>query len=417
MLAQWFCLPETQSLERCHELDWLRVLVFGLLIFYHIGMLYVAHWDFHVKSEQVSVALESIMLGVNRWRMPLLWFISGIAMRIVLNKVSPMRFITQRSRRLLLPLLVGVLVIVPPQLYFEMQYRGDLSGMDYWTFYTLFFDLDNPLFANYQSGILPHMDVNHLWFLRELWTFSLLLVLVTPVLRWLNVTVWLEMAFERRYLLTLIGLSTTTLLIIFFGDNRYIHGFYFLFLGYVVGRQTAFWQKTQQYRRRALWLAVMSYVAVVIVYNTIWLNETLREKLPTSVRVLMLSFVVALTWSSLLAIFGYAKRYLTQRNKVLDYLSEAVLPFYVMHQTVIIAVFANLQPLDLASALEAIIIAVATLAICVTSYEVIRRLSVLRWLFGLPLQLSNTKTSRFLATLFRLLSVLVLLPLALKILI
>ncbi len=416
MLAQWFCLPETHSLERRHDLDWLRVLVFGLLIFYHIGMLYVAHWDFHVKSEHVSVALESLMIGVNRWRMPLLWFVSGVAMRLVLNKISPVRFITQRSTRLLLPLLVGVLVIVPPQLYFEMQYRGDLSGIDYWTFYRLFFDLDNPLFAKYQPGILPHMDVNHLWFLRELWKFSLLVLVMTPLLRWLNAAVWLEKAFVRHYPLTLTALAITTLLIMFFGDDRVVHGFYFLLLGYVIGNQTAFWQKTQDYRRRLLLLAVLSYVVVVIVYNTIWLNDAVREQLSPLVHVLLLGFVVALTWGSLLAIFGYAKRYLIQRNKALDYLSEAVLPFYVIHQTAIIVVFANLQSWHLSPIVEALVISVVTVVICFVSYEMIRRVTVLRWLFGLSLQQQNKKTSTFTTMAMRLVNVVVLLPLALKIL-
>ncbi|MGH8050651.1 MAG: acyltransferase family protein, partial [Arenimonas sp.] len=113
-------------LDRRYDLDWLRILAFGLLIFYHIGMLYVANWGFHYKSQYLSQPLEGLMLLVNPWRMSLLWIISGISIRFVLQKVSAYRFVTTRSLRLLLPLLFGILVVVPPQLFVEMTGKGDL---------------------------------------------------------------------------------------------------------------------------------------------------------------------------------------------------------------------------------------------------------------------------------------------------
>ena len=71
----WFGLQETAPARRA-DLDWLRILAFGLLIFYHIGMLYVADWGYHVKSHHSSEALQSLMLLVNPWRMPVLWLFS-----------------------------------------------------------------------------------------------------------------------------------------------------------------------------------------------------------------------------------------------------------------------------------------------------------------------------------------------------
>ena len=77
------------------------------------------------------------MLLVEPWRMASLWLISGIAIRFMLAKVSLLRFVTQRSYRLFLPLAFGVLVIVPPQLYFEMTFNGDLDTSN-WQFYHAF---------------------------------------------------------------------------------------------------------------------------------------------------------------------------------------------------------------------------------------------------------------------------------------
>ena len=64
---------------RRYDLDWLRITAFGLLIGYHVGMLYVP-WAFHVKSEyRGGPGLVALMLASNPWRLPLLFVISGAA--------------------------------------------------------------------------------------------------------------------------------------------------------------------------------------------------------------------------------------------------------------------------------------------------------------------------------------------------
>jgi hypothetical protein len=52
------------SSERRVDLDWVRIGAFGLLIFYHLGMLYVS-WGFHIKSVHRITALEPLMLVLN----------------------------------------------------------------------------------------------------------------------------------------------------------------------------------------------------------------------------------------------------------------------------------------------------------------------------------------------------------------
>ncbi len=76
----------------------------------------VENWGWHAKSNYQSQLLENLMLLIEPWRMPVLWLISGIAIRFIIAKVSIWRFITMRSFRLLLPLLFGILLVVPPQL-------------------------------------------------------------------------------------------------------------------------------------------------------------------------------------------------------------------------------------------------------------------------------------------------------------
>ena len=113
--------------ERRIDLDWVRIAAFGLLIFYHVGMLYVS-WGFHIKSAHRITALEPLMLVLNPWRLALLFLVSGVATRFMLRKYALGPLLRSRSARLLIPLVFGMLVIVPPQSYEQIVESSRLSG-------------------------------------------------------------------------------------------------------------------------------------------------------------------------------------------------------------------------------------------------------------------------------------------------
>ncbi len=372
---------QSNHLTRRYDLDWLRVLVFGVLIFYHIGMLYVANWGFHYKSQYLSQPLEGVMLLVNQWRMPLLWVISGISIRFVLQKVSAFRFVTARSLRLLLPLLFGILVVVPPQLYVEMTGKGELS-ISYWQFYQLFFDLDHPAFAKYQDGIVPHIDVNHLWYLRELWTFSLITLCVSPLLnsRFVQSCVdWLanKTGVLGLYLLPLIPLIIVSIAL---PDDKSATGFTFLLYGYLIGWNIGLWENIKKYRKVFLLIAITSYVAILFAYFIVWLNPIFKAMWWAEWLGLVALFNA---WSGVLALLGFAAVYLNKPSAKLRYLNDAVLPYYILHQTFIVVLAFLLSPMQLGPIFEPLIIIVATFTGCIVSYEIIRRVTLLRPLFGL----------------------------------
>jgi glucans biosynthesis protein C len=105
--------------ERLYFLDWLRILAFAVLVLYHVGMYYVT-WDFHVKSPFASKALEPWMKLTEPWRMSLIFMISGAATALMLRHEPSIALARSRSLFLLLPLICGILLIVPPQSYFEV---------------------------------------------------------------------------------------------------------------------------------------------------------------------------------------------------------------------------------------------------------------------------------------------------------
>jgi surface polysaccharide O-acyltransferase-like enzyme len=381
--------PETTSLDgRRHDLDWLRVLAFGLLILYHIGMLYVSRWGYHFKSQYSSTGLENLMLLVNPWRMTVLWIISGVASCYMLDKLRWSRFLINRSARLLLPLAFGVWVIVPPQLFVEMTGNGDFSS-NYWEFYRQFLQPDGAAFAKYSSGIWPHVDVNHLWYLRELWQFTLLLVLFLPLLNWLRKnSVFARLtvpvgAFSVLAATPMLMIALDIAVIPEFGNEgrRIGLGLAFFVLGYGIAREGNVWQSFARVRHWALALALMTFAGYLVVYHQVWLDPN-RDLSGTTGHILMV-LDHSNRWFWLCAVFGYAHRHLNRPHPRLSYLSEGVFAYYIVHQTIILLLASWLAPFALGSIVEPTLVVIGTFAGCVASHEIARRIGILRPLMGL----------------------------------
>jgi hypothetical protein len=171
--------------ERRIDLDWVRISAFGLLIFYHVGMLYVS-WGFHIKSAH-RIALEPLMLVLNPWRLGLLFLVSGVATRFMLRKYSLLPLLRSRSARLLIPLVFGMLVVVPPQAYEQVvEALGYPAGfVDFYLRHYLAFGSQ---FCPKPCIVMPTW--NHLWFVVYLWVYT---VALGGVLAWVpGLVEWIE---------------------------------------------------------------------------------------------------------------------------------------------------------------------------------------------------------------------------------
>jgi len=175
--ATWPAGQLQASAQRAFFLDWLRIAAFGLLVLHRVGMLSVG-WDWHIKSPHAGPALEPLMRLSNPWRMGLLFVLSGAATAFMLQ-ARPQGLLRQRSRRLLRPLLLGVVLVVPPQAYFEVVQKLGYAGS--------YLDSLQRYFTGYGgfcrgSDCLVLPTWNHLWFLPYLWCYTALLWLPRAVL-------------------------------------------------------------------------------------------------------------------------------------------------------------------------------------------------------------------------------------------
>lgn len=109
----------TRQTARRHEIDALRVLATLLLIVFHTGMVFTAFDAFHIQNAERSKFLGEINLFIHQWHMPLFFLLAGMSAWYALRTRTVHEFRGERVKRLLAPLVFGMLVIIPPQVYVE----------------------------------------------------------------------------------------------------------------------------------------------------------------------------------------------------------------------------------------------------------------------------------------------------------
>jgi surface polysaccharide O-acyltransferase-like enzyme len=387
------------QVNRRYDVDWLRNLALILLILYHLGMYYVADWDWHIKSDQQSVLLQNFMVMSNLWRMCLLFFISGMTLALIDMKYTAASLLRTRSQRLLIPLLFGMAVIVPPQLYYELIEQQEFSR-SYWYFWTEYLISDpNTDVAPDRYSIIGLWTWNHLWYLIYLFVYTCAFLLLRPLCRKLVASTF----FKELGCRTLIVIFATILLVAWvhvrpefptthgLTDDWWSHTKYFLILlmGYFFASKQNLWRAVINKRRMLLVLGLCTYGLVAMDRNGVFpfMGEAFRNYV--SVQYMYGAAVIANLWFWILGLVGYAGRYLNRPSRLLTYANEAVLPWYILHQTLIIVFAFNLRRFELPAGLEALSILLLTLLACYLLFAGLRRVNFLRFLFGLKRQ--NTK--------------------------
>lgn len=384
-------------MQRRHDLDWVRVYAFALLVLYHVGMYYVT-WDWHVNSPFASHALEPVMMMSSPWRLSLLFLVSGVATAFLLRKSREAdtagrggRFIGPRSWRLLVPLVFGMLVIVPPQSYYQVveQLPGGFHD-GYLSFWGRYLAADDS-FCD-ADGCLAVPTWNHLWFVAYLWVYTVAvwaLARTAPALLErsgaalaralsspLGLLLWpiLFFAIARVALIGSFG-STHALT-----DDWYNHAQYFgiFLLGFLIAHEEGVWQSIERVRWPALALWFASWLAIAIYFASFQ-----DAAPPDSLRRSLRAAWGLNQWCAIVAILGFARRFAPGDSPALRYLSTAIFPVYILHQTVIVVLAHNAKPLGLSPLLEGPLLVILTFALCFAGYELIRRISPLRPLFGL----------------------------------
>ena len=361
--------------------------ILGVLIF-HSAMPYVAEWEWHLKNKETSYLLMEFNFWLSRFRMPLLFFISGTVAYFMLQNRGTLSFISLRFRRLFIPLLVGMFLIVPPQVYLERLTQG-FQG-NYFEFYQKVFE-----FEPYPSG---NFSWHHLWFIFYLFIYD---VVFAPLFKWtfsakgknfMQKLNWLGKG-KNIYLLALPAVILYSSLRLNFPETYdFIHDLcfffyysFFLLAGFTCIANTALMNSLEINRRTSLTIAFISIVAInYIRWNGLEPWDTITDFKSDWRTYAYLSLYAITAWLWVMTAIGYGKRYLDKPSKALAYINQAVYPFYILHQTVIIILTYYVIQVTESILAKYLFTVALTFILSISFYHLfIRPYGMVRFLFGM----------------------------------
>ncbi len=345
------------KIERRYDIDWLRVIAIGLLLIYHIAIIFQPWAMFigFIRSEEALEGLWKPMTMLNVWRIPLLFFVSGMGLYFAMKKRNWKQLFFERGKRILLPFVFGYFAITPIHMYvFQAHYNMPLSYFP-------------------SSG--------HLWFLGNIFVYVILLSplffylkknengrfkkIISKVMSYaigpLSISVFfmLEVVLVKPQLFEMYAQNWHGF---FIGILTFFFGFLFVYSG------KAFWQTVSKWK----WLYISLATILFLIRFTGF--ESISNMYFTSVE--------SISW--ILGVFGIGYSYLNKPSALLSYLSAAVYPVYIIHMFVLYVGASLILPLNLHPMLEFAGITVFTFIVCFLIYEfILKRIAIIRPLFGL----------------------------------
>jgi peptidoglycan/LPS O-acetylase OafA/YrhL len=378
--------------ERRYDVDWLRVIATLAIFLYHCSRFFDTEaWE--LKNVQQSLVVDVLRVGlVWPWVMELFFLLSGVGSWYALKSRTAGQYLVERVKRLLVPLYtVGLFILLPPQYYFRLVTNEGFEG-SFWEAMSLYFSRLGRFSFSWPGGLLPVPFAGHLWFLQFLFLISLVVV---PLLFALRSEGGLRLV-ERLAgwccrpggaLLFLIPISLVTigLRFLFPGSRTWADLVYyalFFIVGYLVPADGRFTESFVRHRWvcLALWIVTFSgagFLLGVLGYDIG--NE------PFSLQYVLFQITVStMSWSAVVCMLSLGARRLNFSHARLAQANEAVLPFYLFHQTVILAVGWFVIRWKLGILPKYLIIIVVSFPLILLLYELlVRRLTAVRFLFGM----------------------------------
>lgn|SRR5690554_103750 len=345
---------------------------------YNFRMFFVP-WGWHIKNNETYESLTGPMWFLNQWRLPLLFVISGMGTYFSLQKRTGGQFMRERVIRLLIPFVFGMLFIIPPQVYIERLANNQVSGsyLDFWP--------SEAFIGTYPEG---NISWHHLWFILYLLLFSLILtplfisikkgfskgVIKKIISKPLGLYMFIFPLFLWEWLLQPFFPVTHALIGDWFNIISSITLFIFGFI--IITTKETFWHSVKKYRYIYLSVGIVCFSAMVYIVNN-YEDSPTRHTIEAFIKVINL-------WSWVITLFGFAARYLNSNSSALKYANQAVYPFYILHQTIIVIIGYYMIDLDWPVGAKGSVMIFGTFGITWVIYEfLIRRWKIFRPLFGL----------------------------------
>ena len=369
---------------RRHDIDWLRVILFALLIWFHYAVFSL--WQLEGSSggmEAFNLVLFFVLAVMHQWRLAALFFISGVGTAFAFRRRSWRAYLNERAIRLGIPLLFGV--------------------------YVLWFGIFDPIeTTRLLFTIFPgseEMPYGHLWFLVNLGVYSAIL---TPVFAHIRDNPEGRIVSLSRRMLRMpagIGLMLLPALVLAansslfkpwaFGEvgmwwefPRYL--LYFLFGYLMIAAKEDYFPALDRIRIPVTIITPLLSVAWFVTGEASGVPNVMEGGWvglghpAFSVSATLASLIQSFhAWFWCLLVFSWASRLLNRPSKWLSYLNEAVYPTYIVHMHL---TFLPIVILPILGAGYYLGLTVGTAMVMVgvmVCFEVVRRARFARPLFGI----------------------------------
>ncbi len=368
---------EVPDAERCETFDWLRMFSALMVFTFHTSQpfSYNASWPIHNKEK--SAWVDAFIISMDAWLMPLLMVLSGASARYALNTRSGAAFIRERTMRILLPCVVGLFTLCPPQSYLRRRLQGEFTG-SFLRFYPQFF-----------KGIYPEGNLGyyHLWFLVYLFAYAM---------AGLPLFVYLRSRAGQRWLARLAHVSAYPGVLFLFGVP--------LMLGQIALRKqfpkTYFIVNDWAFHALLFPLFIYGYVLVsdkrfMQAIDEQWIFALFPAFILTGVLyahtlgICTLSYIMQWSlfglsaWLWVLLTIGVGQTWLTSGGRVLNYARHATYPFYLLHQPVVATVAYYVVQRHMPMPRKWVAIHTTSFVATLGLYELGRRWSITRRMLGL----------------------------------
>lgn len=374
---------ETGRIGRHFGLDWLRIGAFAILILYHIGLYFApGHWL--VKSAHIEPWVAYPIAAIAPWRLMVIFAVSGFASAAMLQRFASVgAFFRERSRRLLLPLLFGSLVLVPPQGWVRMEMAGHHQTMLHFLTHEEF------AFARIVGQFFPNWE--HLWFLGYLWAYTGVLAMalilwpdwkvrVAPSVAWLCrgwrlLYLPLLVLLVGRLALMAVHLDDASRYSDLVGDIHYIPAF---LLGFALAHFADFWSAVRRIWPGALGVSVVC-LTVILSGVAAPVSDPSRAML-----IVQIAADTGMAWAMLPVALHLADVAFNRDHPWRQTLALAIFPAYVIHQTVIVLAGWAMREAGIVGLPAFGLQVVLVLASCWAAWALARAVPLFGELLGMP---------------------------------
>jgi glucan biosynthesis protein C len=388
----------TDTFNRRYELDWLRVWAIFIVLIYHSTRFFNLG-DWHIKNANTFVWVEIWNVFATRWMMPLFFIISGASLFYAIGKSGGWRrFYVDKFLRLMIPVLFASVTHSALQVYLERLTHGQFSG----SFFSFIPEYFNGVYvAIGMPGNFAYHGM-HLWYLLFLFLYGLICYhlfiwlkgngreILNRITALFAVPGLIYLGFSIP-LLIMKALIPQAVLDVGSGGWGFLYYLWFLISGFMIVSSDRLQQNIKNQRWISLLLgAVLTAVYLYELFSPsrvvfpVWISDWIYS---------LLSFFSA--WSWLFAILGFGMQFLAFDRPILRYTNEGVLPFFIMHQTVLLAIGYFIMSWEIHDALKWVIVFTSSFIVITALYTLlVRKLELFRFFFGM-------KTTRPFFDLFR----------------